>query len=660
MAKKSGEPKPNDRSVYMYTTPPKNAAPEVKKQHAQCIYCRMLVPKDALPAEGKHKKNCDLCVVIGSQDAVDGAPNRGSCGEMANWPTPDGMPDPSVIKEHAAKLATGAPGSATKEEVGYVERKVRCENCYFGGNPKCGWYIELSEKIPEFFKDAGDIEPLACCNTQTAPGTIAMDEAWRGSARLITKQDDGFAFDKKSVRRTDADGRLHIDVAHISKANVCEYAGREIPDWQQLGLDPDKLYKLYRDPDELAKGTATFNNIPILSRHVPVDVNDHRPDLVIGSTGTDASFDGTYLDNSLVFWSGEAIGDIESEYKKELSAAYRYRCDMTPGITPDGEAFDGVMRDIIGNHQALVREGRTGPDIVVGDSAIPNIKETFEMSKVLTRMGSVALGAVMISLKPKLAQDAKLDLGPIFAKLTSKNFKTKKPTIIAGLKSATAGKLAQDATLDDVVKIVDALEGTEVAEGADTDPDTGEIDEEEAMDAEGGELGKFLKGKLGEDDYKKAMDMMKPGAQDAEADEEKKKREAEEGKKLAGDVEAAVKEKTKDMVTKGAMDEALKKERENTQKQARDAHEAREAVRPYVGAVSMALDSAAGVYQAALTILGVENAEKIDPSAYPALLKAQKRPDQQHEHKPSIALDSAVEKSLAERFPHAAKIKVSA
>src|ERR1700730_18277735 len=112
---------------------------------------------------------------------------------------------------------------------------------------------------------------------------LAMD--WRSSARLLTRHDAGMAFDKKSVRRYDSDGRLHIDASHISKANVCEYAGREIPDWQELGLDPEKLYKLYRDPDELAKAAASFNNIPILSRHVPVDVNDHQPDLVIGSTG---------------------------------------------------------------------------------------------------------------------------------------------------------------------------------------------------------------------------------------------------------------------------------------------------------------------------------------------------------------------------------------
>jgi len=44
-----------------------------------------------------------------------------------------------------------------------------------------------------------------------------------------------------------------------------------------------------------------------------------------------------------------------------------------------------------------------------GDAAIPKLEELFEMSKkdLLTRKGAVALGALMIALKPKLAMDAK-------------------------------------------------------------------------------------------------------------------------------------------------------------------------------------------------------------------------------------------------------------
>jgi uncharacterized protein len=338
---------------------------------------------------------------------------------------------------------------------------------------------------------------------------------------------------------------------------------------------------------------------------------------------------------------------------------------MTPGTTPDGEVYDGVMTEIEFNHVALVTEPRV-KGAMVGDSAISNLKETFKMSKVLlTRMGSVARGALMVALKPKLAQDAKIDLSPILVNLTAKNFKAKKPGIVAGIKKLTNGKLASDASIDDVIKLVDALEDNEVMEGADTDPDTGEEIDDETMDAEGEGVRNFLKGKLSEDDFAKACDMMKPGgAKDAEeSEEDKKKRETEEAKKLAGDVEEAVKEKTKDMVTKKAMDEAIAKAVTDAttavNKNATETLEAREAVHPFVGKLPLALDSAVKVYQSALGVLGVEDADKIaDLGALKAVLKAQTVPSAVTKPKP--AMDAAASKSFAERFPHAAKIKVSA
>jgi hypothetical protein len=58
------------------------------------------------------------------------------------------------------------------------------------------------------------------------------------------------ALDKKrpvlamDQRRIDHDGRMHVDVSNLSKANICPYRGDEIPDWERLGLDPRKVYNL--------------------------------------------------------------------------------------------------------------------------------------------------------------------------------------------------------------------------------------------------------------------------------------------------------------------------------------------------------------------------------------------------------------------------------
>lgn len=176
------------------------------------------------------------------------------------------------------------------------------------------------------------------------------------------------ALDRASVRAFDADGRLHLALVNISRACVNEYLGSEIPGFEELGLDPGKLYRLYRDPDELARAAATFNNLQVLSRHVPVDANDHQPNLVCGSTGTDAQFVAPFLQNSMVIWTSAAIEGIESGRQRELSAAYRYRPVMKSG-TADGQRFDGRMTEIVGNHVALVSEGRCGPSVVVADQA---------------------------------------------------------------------------------------------------------------------------------------------------------------------------------------------------------------------------------------------------------------------------------------------------
>lgn len=183
--------------------------------------------------------------------------------------------------------------------------------------------------------------------------------------------EDALAFDRGTVRHKDVDGRLHIDISNISKAAINPYRGNEIPNWQGLGLDPARVYKLFRDPDELAKAAPTFNNIQLLRKHVPVNAQDHRPHDTVGSTGTDAEFEAPYLKNSLVIWDGDAINDVEDTRNpvRELSCSYRYRADMTPGSFM-GQAYDGVMRDIAANHVALVKAGRAGSDVIVGDSAL--------------------------------------------------------------------------------------------------------------------------------------------------------------------------------------------------------------------------------------------------------------------------------------------------
>lgn len=207
------------------------------------------------------------------------------------------------------------------------------------------------------------------------------------------------AFDRASVRSFDGNGRLQVKVSNISKANVCPYFGREIPNAEKLGLDPEKIYRLWRHPDELKKAAATFNNIPLLNIHTPDFPGDPPRESRVGVTHSNAAFDGTYLTNGLSVWDNSAIAGIETEEQEELSSSYQYVADMTPGTTPTGEVYDGIMRDIVGNHVALVETGRAGSDVLVADSLPPELKH----------MSKRKAAAIRATLKPLLAADADLE-----------------------------------------------------------------------------------------------------------------------------------------------------------------------------------------------------------------------------------------------------------
>lgn len=177
---------------------------------------------------------------------------------------------------------------------------------------------------------------------------------------------DKMAFDA-SVRTTDENGHLRVAKTVISKAQVDPYYGYEIPGYEELGLDADRIYRLLRCPKELEKAADTFKGKQLLIKHTPVYAHDPGKEITIGAIGSDIVFDDGKLYADLTAWDEQGISLIESGKMKELSAGYAYRPDMTPGDF-NGEAYDGVMRDIKGNHVALVERGRIGADAVISDS----------------------------------------------------------------------------------------------------------------------------------------------------------------------------------------------------------------------------------------------------------------------------------------------------
>jgi hypothetical protein len=470
-----------------------------------------------------------------------------------------------------------------------------------------------------------------------APGTDREDAANPLKPALTRElraaNDAAMALDKDSVRSKDVDGRLHVDQANISKATVNPYRGEEIPDWEQLGLDPKKTYELLRDPDELAKAAKTFNNLAILSEHVPISAQDHPPELVIGSTGTDARFEAPYLKNSLVFWPQAAIDAIESGQKRELSCGYRYTPDMRPGVY-QGQRYDGIMRDIVGNHVCAVAEGRAGSDVVVGDSKPITKEET-----MLTSIPAILAGfKTALKAKPKFAMDADIDeILPLLQTVLGQNPDN-------GNNNGDQPPMPAPAPIDAPLPDMGTLPSSAVPMG---NQDEGAMVRDiRARDAAR---------RLGRDETPEEKE--KREKEDEAADAAWKSTQ-DENRPVVEPIEAA-KDQTKtpqpDLVTKSAMDAALKAMQSTMARTQREIREAERAVFPYVGELTMSFDSKDQVYATALSMRGIDP-KPIHPSAYPALLAAQPKAGAST-NVPTVAMDAASTKGFLDRFPETKHIR---
>ncbi|WP_373203344.1 DUF2213 domain-containing protein [Citrobacter amalonaticus] len=171
-----------------------------------------------------------------------------------------------------------------------------------------------------------------------------------------------------SVRTYDDYGRMNITQCNISKECVSPYRGASLPGWRELGLNPERLYYIYRPAEELIRAADSFNNVPVTIEHPNQLDTPDTPQERVGTTGTDTRFESPYLVTSMKLWDKAAIEGVENSTRRELSIFPSFfDLDMTPGEFM-GQAYDGVARNISGNSVALTIKGRVGAECAVGDS----------------------------------------------------------------------------------------------------------------------------------------------------------------------------------------------------------------------------------------------------------------------------------------------------
>lgn len=203
------------------------------------------------------------------------------------------------------------------------------------------------------------------------------------------------------------DGYL-VTEAFAVRTGIQLYRGAEV------GAADRDVVRVYRPEDEVKAPASlgTFSHAPITLGHPERVTSDNWADLAKGEVSTEAKWEDGKIKLPLIIKDAAAINAVEAG-TRELSAGYVCRLEFTDGLTPEGEAYDAIQRDIRVNHLAIVPKGRAGEDCRIGDGAetwgaapfVPDSKEDLSMSTPTT---TVVLGdkAVTVSAADASAIEA--------------------------------------------------------------------------------------------------------------------------------------------------------------------------------------------------------------------------------------------------------------
>lgn len=122
----------------------------------------------------------------------------------------------------------------------------------------------------------------------------------------------------------------------------------------------------YRPMEEVAspESLASFAGKAITMEHPPVLLDsENTKNYQVGFTGSEIVYDNGFVKAVMTVTDKETIDKVMKGDVREVSAGYRVNYDPTPGVTDSGEHYDGIQKEISGNHVAIVRRGRAGPQV---------------------------------------------------------------------------------------------------------------------------------------------------------------------------------------------------------------------------------------------------------------------------------------------------------
>jgi hypothetical protein len=271
---------------------------------------------------------------------------------------------------------------------------------------------------------------------------------------MLTKDGKSILVDDAPITRTrlTKEGYLVADV-RAARTGIYLYRGDEVD------MPTMDVVRVYRPPETVfSKETLkSFTSLDVTNEH-PSELVDSKnwKKHAVGHTGEDVARDGEYVRVSLIL-RDQAIIDMVKTGKRGLSFGYTCDVEPTPGKTKDGEEYDAVQTNLVGNHLAVVSLGRAGSECRIQDQSHSS-KGSRTMDPNIPTLRTVLVDGIPVQATDASAQV----IDTLQRRLQEANSKTLQEA--EGHAMATQAKDAEIATLKADLAKSDGQLGTKDAE----------------------------------------------------------------------------------------------------------------------------------------------------------------------------------------------------
>jgi hypothetical protein len=163
----------------------------------------------------------------------------------------------------------------------------------------------------------------------------------------------------------------------------------------------------YRPEEEVASSEAldSFREKCLTREHPPVLLDaSNTKDYAVGFTSADVSYSDGFVESTLTVTDKETIEEIMRGNVREVSCGYKVEYVDQPGVTPDGQHYDGFQKNIRGNHVAIVKRARGGAKVrLMLDSADAAVTELTILNQETIMPANIAFDGVSFEADSALA-----------------------------------------------------------------------------------------------------------------------------------------------------------------------------------------------------------------------------------------------------------------